>query len=132
MLCKGRQSICQCGTLWVPQRLANALVQNGLGITVEECLKRVVPLRKAATSLPKNRPMASEHYDSLGVRKMLSAYISNPVQLHVAISPLSVNIFIHDFQVSSSSRDFDCNRKASSTVFLLSCPTILIKPSNSP
>jgi hypothetical protein len=31
-----------------------------------------MPLRKAATSLPRNRPKASEHYDSLGVRKMLS------------------------------------------------------------
>ena len=67
-----KSSLMKPETLWVPQRLANALVQNGLGITVEECLKRVMPLRKAATSLPMNRPKASEHYDSLGVRKMLS------------------------------------------------------------
>jgi predicted amidophosphoribosyltransferase len=63
-------SLMQPGTLWVPQRLASALVQNGLGIAVEECLKRVLPLRKSATA--DNRPKADEHYASLGVQKMLS------------------------------------------------------------
>src|SRR5215207_1769569 len=65
-------SLMQPGTLWVPQRLANALVQNGLGIAVEECLKRVQPLHKAATSLAWNRPKAAQHYASLEVGKILS------------------------------------------------------------
>jgi len=40
-----------------------------------------------------------------------------PVQLHMAISPLSFNIFIHALQVSSSSGDFNCNRKIPSMNF---------------
>jgi predicted amidophosphoribosyltransferase len=67
-----KSSLMKPGTLWVPLRLANALVQNGLGIAVEECLRRDVPLRKAATSLPKNRPKPAEHYNSLGIQRMLS------------------------------------------------------------
>ncbi len=43
-----------------------------------------------------------------------------PVQLHMAINPLSFNIFIHALHVSSSRGDFDCNRKIPSTVFLRS------------
>lgn len=67
-----KSSLMKPGTLWVPQRLANALVQNGLGLAVEECLRRVVPLPKAAISLPKDRPKAADHYDSLEIQKMLS------------------------------------------------------------
>jgi hypothetical protein len=58
-------------TLWVPQRLANALIRNGFGKTVVEYLERVCPLRKSATSLSSNRPKAREHYDSFGVRKKI-------------------------------------------------------------
>lgn len=52
--------------------MANALVQNGLGIAVTECLKRVLPLRKSATSSARNRPKADEHYASLGIQKIFS------------------------------------------------------------
>jgi hypothetical protein len=45
---------------------------------------------------------------------------TTPIQLHMAINPLSFNIFIHPIQVSSSSAVFDCNRKIPSTVFLRS------------
>ena len=51
-----------------------------------------------------------------------TVYISNPVQLHMAISPLSFNIFIHALQVSSSS----CNRNVLSTVFLSSCNLVCL------
>ena len=51
--------------------MANAFVQNGLGIAVEECLKRVFPLRKSATSSAGDRPKADEHYASLEVQKIL-------------------------------------------------------------
>ena len=65
-------TLMQPGTLWVPQRLSNAFVQNGLGIAVEECLKRVLPLHKSATSSAGNRPKADQHSTSLGVQKILS------------------------------------------------------------
>jgi hypothetical protein len=39
-------------TLWVPQRIAKSLVQNGLGKEVIECLKLVKLLPKVATSSP--------------------------------------------------------------------------------
>lgn len=59
------------GTLWVPQRIANALFKKGLGTKVVECLKRIKPLQKSATSLAANRPKASAHFDSLEVKKIL-------------------------------------------------------------
>ena len=59
------------GTLWVPQRLSNALVRKGFGKSVVECLSRVTPLPKSATSLAKDRPKAIDHYDSLEVKKIL-------------------------------------------------------------
>ena len=65
-------SFMQPGTLWVPQRLANALVKQELGKEVIECLNRVISLRKAATSLAENRPKAVQHYESLEVKEMLS------------------------------------------------------------
>lgn len=65
-------SLTRPGTLWVPQRLASALKRKGLGQSVVECLKRVKPLRKAATSAAANRPTAREHYESMEVQKELS------------------------------------------------------------
>jgi predicted amidophosphoribosyltransferase len=65
-------SLTRPGTLWVPQRLANALVRKGLGKAVVEFLVRVTPLQKAATSLAANRPKAAQHYTSMEVQKGLS------------------------------------------------------------
>jgi hypothetical protein len=59
-----KSSLMRPETLWVPQRLANALVRNGLGKGLNECLKRIIPLRKSATSLAWDRPKAFEHYNS--------------------------------------------------------------------
>ncbi len=59
-------------TLWVPQRLAIALVNNGLGKKVSSCLERTKPLRKSHTSSSKDRPKAQEHYDTMAVQKELS------------------------------------------------------------
>ncbi len=64
-------SLNKSGTLWVPQRIATALVRKGLGSKVVECLSRVTPLPKSATSLAANRPKAFEHYDSMKVKKIL-------------------------------------------------------------
>ncbi len=66
-------SLTREGTLWVPQRLANALHKNGLGVAVVDILRRIVPLRKAATSLSKERPTALQHFNSLEVQKVLSS-----------------------------------------------------------
>ncbi len=64
-------SLNKSGTLWVPQRLAAALVRKGLGSKVVECLNRVTPLPKSATSSATNRPKAAEHYNSMEVTKIL-------------------------------------------------------------
>lgn len=55
-------------TLWVPQRLATALVATGIGKQVEACLKRTKPVSKAASSSPSQRPTALQHYESLSVQ----------------------------------------------------------------
>ena len=39
-----KSSLMQAGTLWVPNRLASALVSEGLGETVSPCLVRTMPL----------------------------------------------------------------------------------------
>jgi len=64
-------SLTKTDTLWVPQRLAVALVRQGLGKSVETCLQRVQPLRKSSTSPPDKRPKAIEHYESMIVQKTL-------------------------------------------------------------
>lgn len=64
-------SLTKSGTLWVSQRLADALVRRGLGSRVAACLNRVIPLRKSATSLAADRPKAIEHYNSMEVTRML-------------------------------------------------------------
>ncbi len=65
-------SLTKANTLWVPQRLATALVNNGLGKKVSSCLERIKPLRKSHTSSSANRPKAQEHYDTMVVQKELS------------------------------------------------------------
>jgi predicted amidophosphoribosyltransferase len=65
-----KSSLTKPGTLWVPQRLAKALVHNGLGKTVKECLKRIEALPKSATSLAKDRPKAVQHYHSIEIQKI--------------------------------------------------------------
>ncbi|AFU58648.1 purine/pyrimidine phosphoribosyl transferases signature-containing protein [Candidatus Nitrososphaera gargensis Ga9.2] len=64
-----RSSLIRPGTLWVPQRLANALAQRGLGKNVEPCLNRFKAVRKSATSQG-DRPKAFEHYNSMEVQKI--------------------------------------------------------------
>ena len=59
-------------SLWVPQRLAKALVRRGLGKSVAECVKLVQSIRKSSKSSPENRPQVFEHYDSVQVEKIFS------------------------------------------------------------
>jgi hypothetical protein len=65
-------SLRKADSLWVPQRIALALRNRGLGSEVAECPVRVSPLPKAATSAASNRPSAKQHYESLAVQKLLN------------------------------------------------------------
>jgi phosphoribosylpyrophosphate synthetase len=67
-----RSCLMQPDTLWVPQRIATALVRVGLGRQVVPYLVRIKPLRKAALSAPKDRPKAAEHYETMRVQGRLS------------------------------------------------------------
>ncbi len=67
-------SLIKPNSLWVPQRIAKALVRKGLGKTVVECVKRVKPLPRSSKSLAQDRPKAFEHYDSVEVSKILSEH----------------------------------------------------------
>lgn len=64
-------SLLQRNSLWVPQRLARALVKMGLGKNFVVCLRRAYPIRKASTSPPEDRPKAKEHYDSMEIVNIL-------------------------------------------------------------
>ncbi|MDH3617565.1 MAG: phosphoribosyltransferase [Nitrosopumilus sp.] len=65
-------SLTKTDTLWVPLNLANALVKNGLGIKVSQCLQRSKPIRKSHAGPASERPKALEHYESMSVQKELS------------------------------------------------------------
>jgi len=67
-----KSSLMQPNTLWVPMRIATALVGVGLGKEVAPCLIRHKPVRKATLSSPNERPTAIEHYESMSVQERLS------------------------------------------------------------
>jgi predicted amidophosphoribosyltransferase len=58
-------------SLWVPERIANALVEQGLGRQVAPILKRISSIPKAAFCSPGQRPLASVNYESLRVIRLL-------------------------------------------------------------
>lgn len=60
-------ALLQVHSLWVPNRIARALVRQGLGQDVLPCLERVQPVRKSATAGTANRPLARFHYDSMTI-----------------------------------------------------------------
>ncbi len=60
------------GSLWVPDQLANALVQTGLGSRVARLLFRKTAIPKAATSISSERPTPLRHFETLAVQKDLS------------------------------------------------------------
>jgi len=67
-----KSSLMQPNTLWVPLRIATALVGMGLGKEVAPCLVRDKPVAKSASSLPSERPTVIEHYESMSVQGRLS------------------------------------------------------------
>lgn len=61
----------QKGTLWVPERIASSLLDEGLGQKVVPMLERVNAVPKSAWSAPQDRPLPQQHYDSMIVQKPL-------------------------------------------------------------
>ncbi len=66
-----RSSLLKKDTLWVPQRITNTLIKNGLGKSSEACLERITALPRSSKSTPANRPKALQHYESIKVKKLL-------------------------------------------------------------
>jgi hypothetical protein len=60
-------SIQQPGQLWVPKRIAAALVMEGVGSEVSCNLRRTKSVRKSATAKPDERPRMRDHFESLAV-----------------------------------------------------------------
>jgi predicted amidophosphoribosyltransferase len=67
-----KSSLMQPSSLWVPERIATALVAVGLGKKVESCLIRANAVPKAASSSSNMRPTAEQHYESISVQGILS------------------------------------------------------------
>jgi predicted amidophosphoribosyltransferase len=67
-----KSSLMQPDTLWVPERIATALVRTGMGKNVASCLARAKPVPKAAFCAPRDRPTALNHYESISVQGSLS------------------------------------------------------------
>lgn len=67
-----KSSLMTKDALWVPHRLATALVGTGLGKVVVPCLTRIKPVPKAASSTPEERPTAAQHYESMEVQGRIS------------------------------------------------------------
>lgn len=63
-----KSSLMQPNTLWVPQRIADALVRRGIGKAVSPCLVRIAAVPKAAYCAPQDRPTAADHYASISVQ----------------------------------------------------------------
>jgi len=66
-----KSSLLLPGSLWVPQRIADALVEVGLGSGVFPILERRRAVAKAAFSVPEDRPKPSAHYETIAVHLQL-------------------------------------------------------------
>jgi hypothetical protein len=56
------------GSLWVPLKLAKAMVGLGIGRRVETWLERTEPIPKAASSKAGDRPTAQRQYETLRMK----------------------------------------------------------------
>lgn len=63
-----KSSLMQPNTLWVPERIATALVRIGIGKAVSPCLVRATAVPKAAYCAGPDRPTAANHYASICVQ----------------------------------------------------------------
>lgn len=66
-------SLMQANSLWVPHRIATALVNVGIGKKVVACLVRKTAVRKSAWSKPSERPKVKEHIASFSVQELISS-----------------------------------------------------------
>jgi hypothetical protein len=64
-------SLLQPNSIWVPERLSNALVKAGLGKDSKSCLQRVETVAKSSKVSSENRPKVIDHYNSMIVQKIL-------------------------------------------------------------
>ncbi len=62
-----RSSLMKPDSLWVPDRLATALVNRGLAKEVVRCLSRTKAVPKAAFCAAQDRPTPDQHYKSMAV-----------------------------------------------------------------
>jgi hypothetical protein len=67
-----KSSLMKPDSLWVPERIATALVRAGIGKGVALCLVRDKAVPKAAFCAPSDRPTAAQHYESMSVQGSLS------------------------------------------------------------
>jgi len=67
-----RSGLATPGTLWVPEKIASALLAHGLGSKVVPCVVRVTAIRKSAWSGASERPSPTEQYQSMGVQGTVS------------------------------------------------------------
>lgn len=65
-----RSSLTNAGDLWVSERIATAMVQEGLGGKVGSCLKRATSVPKSAYCSPPDRPKTRRHYSSFSVEAL--------------------------------------------------------------
>jgi hypothetical protein len=68
-----RSSLLQPDSLWVPERLAKALIKRRFGARVMPCLTRLRAVRKSATSQADQRPTPTEHFESFAVQGNLGS-----------------------------------------------------------
>jgi hypothetical protein len=64
-------SLLQPNSIWVPERLANALVNVGLAKETKSCLQRAYAVAKSSKVSSENRPKVIDHYNSMVVQKIL-------------------------------------------------------------
>ncbi len=57
------------GTLWVPYRICDAMIEIGVCETMCDCLERTSPVAKSAFSKGPDRPKALDHYNSMRVNQ---------------------------------------------------------------
>lgn len=61
----------QPNVLWVPRRICESLVAQGLGASVLPCVERVAQVPKSAFARPGERPTVQAHLDSMRVTATL-------------------------------------------------------------
>ncbi len=67
-----RSSLMQRNSLWVPDRMVNAMHKQGLGEAMP-ALERIMPVQKSSSSPANERPLPKDHFDPTRVQTNLTA-----------------------------------------------------------